>query len=219
LNYFNFIILGLVSSIIFCSCEDSGEASIDGAYNQIVDTHEALMKKKYNLSLGGAGAAWPEKIESISLSYHGQKKTEIEEARRMLVEAIESLLELVNANREIRPALICHPFVLLNSRVNVSFGDRRSDDLFNTEGVAYASTVKGILYYSSYNPEEGLLEDLYEEPYEEALKVVRSQKSTEFPLIRKIDGLVDHCSPHSRAYPRESRKLGADFIKLYGRVK
>jgi hypothetical protein len=176
MNYLNFIILGLVSSIIFCSCEDDGEMSTDGAYNQIVDSHEALMKKKYNLSLRGAGAAWPEKIQSISLSYHGQKKTEIEEARRMLVEAIESLLELVNANEKIRPELICHPFVLLNADVSVSFGDRRSDFLYPSENVAHVFTVKGILYYSTYNPEEGLLEDLYEEPYEEALKIVRSQK-------------------------------------------
>jgi hypothetical protein len=134
------------------------------------------MKKKYNLALGGAGAAWPEKIESIILSYNSQKRTEIKEARRMLVEAIESLLELVNSNEKIRPELICHPFGPLNADVSIIFSDHWSNFLYHTEGVAHIFIVKGILCYSSYNPEEGLLEELYKEPYEEALKIVRSQK-------------------------------------------
>jgi len=138
----------------------------------------------------------PKDVEEIGVMFTIQKKvTSLKEARELEVVAIQKLLDHINNHQKIRPYLREYPFKYDRVRISISFTDENNQR--NTDGsITYMFQAKNNLFYCTSEKyiakgyqithprtnevytvpdrEDYKLIDYYDEPYEEALKKVKS---------------------------------------------
>ena len=116
----------------------------------------------------------------LTSNWRGIKKVNVEEARILLITLTKELLDRINSDQQIRPYLDHYPFTEKGISLGLSFYDDQGKRVDNGY-VAHLFVAKdGNICYDTYNHEE----DLYEEPYEEALRIVENeQKSVEKATI------------------------------------
>lgn len=164
--------------------------------DEIVDDFVEQMEKKYELHCYGSGGSMPNDVEKINVLFACYKKSTVNDARKMEVNAIQELLKRINSHEKIRPYLREYPFC--TTRVGITISFRTKTDGHPLDGsVALVSLVKNKIFYDSAEiqieeptplsymneknevvkefigggPKEKLV-PLMEENYEEALKIV-----------------------------------------------
>src|SRR5690606_25794011 len=166
--------------------------------NEVVDDFVKKMEKKYQLHCYGSGGSMPTDVEKIKVLFISYNKYTIEDARKMEVDAIQNLLQRINAHEKLRPYLREYPFGA--DRVGVTISFRTKMDGHPIDGsVALVSLVNNKIYYDAAEMKmsepipltrihknnewtkeliPGKLREklvpLMEEPYEEALKIVEA---------------------------------------------
>jgi len=150
--------------------------------NQLINSFAKEIKKEFGLICIGDGGQMPYDVEAVSIKFAAYCYPSIEKARELEVKITERFINAINSNEKIRPYLREYPFKADRAEVAISFYTK--DNSRYTDGsVSYVFQVKNKIYYCSKNPHTKNLDDLYEEPYEEALKIVQSsQKSTKTNL-------------------------------------
>jgi len=164
--------------------------------HEIVNEYKKEMKKEYGLQCIGSGGSMPHDVAEIGVMFAIQKKvTSLEEARELEVVAIQKLLDHINNHPKIRPFLREYPFKYDRVEISISFTDENNQRY--TDGrITRVSQVKNNLFY--FTAEEYIdkgyqikhprtnevytvpdreatrLIDYYDEPYDEALKKVKS---------------------------------------------
>jgi hypothetical protein len=168
----------LILSILLPSC-GLGRSYVDMS-NSIVGRYSKEAKKKYGFDVFATGGRMCESVECVFISYSSNQKLNVAQTRELFVEIEEELIRKYNENEEIRPYLDNFPFTSNNIELSLTFFDKSYE--FMSDGfVAYAVIIKGIIYYStdSHDSTRGNpLVDLHEEPYEEALRIVREAKNS-----------------------------------------
>ncbi|HEY4831656.1 MAG TPA: hypothetical protein VIH61_03750, partial [Waddliaceae bacterium] len=91
--------------------------------HQIIAQHEKVQKREYNLYLIGSGGGIPDYVTNFSLYYILTDKVEMPEARKIFVNNVEDLLQLINSNEQIRPYLSNYPFTINNLEFGLAFED------------------------------------------------------------------------------------------------
>lgn len=164
--------------------------------DEIVNDFVEQMEKKYKLHCYGSGGSMPTDVEKIDVLFAYYKKSTVDDARKMEVNAIQELLRRINTHEKIRPYLREYPFHA--DRIGISISFRTKTNGHPLDGsVAHVSIGKSkIFYYTAEiqieeptpltymneknevvkefiggGPEEKLI-PLMEETYEEALKIV-----------------------------------------------
>lgn len=169
---------------------------------EIVDSFVDEMEEKYGLHCYGSGGEMPHNVKSIKVLFTKTQTLDVSEARKLEVTALQSLLKKVNDHEKIQPFLEVSPFTLEQVRVSISFRTKSGDRPFGG-AVAFVCTGKGKIYYDAAemvyqsptpvidarNPKnvirrfikgywDDTLVSLHEETYEEALKIVGSQDTS-----------------------------------------
>jgi hypothetical protein len=165
------IILGLISLLTLCSCQKVSlkERTADSLMNRY---SKELQKKE--IYLAGSGGAMYDKITCLMLQYDKIERLDIEETRKLYMEALLGFIEKVDNCAEIQPFLKDHPFTYKNVEFGIGFFDK-NHKFVPPPYIAYVSIIKGNILYSIYN-EKNRLEVIYREPYEEAFKIVYGEK-------------------------------------------
>jgi len=160
--------------------EDDYEVYVD----QVVNTFANEMREKYGLRCCGGGGSMPYNVETIIVKFILLKKTTLEEARVIEVNAVERLIELVNNHEKIRPHLAEYPFNSSRIKISISFNDKSG--LHYTDGsITYVSLIKNKIFFdkaekvtrkklSGETYETNKLITLLKEPYEVALEKVKN---------------------------------------------
>ncbi len=154
------------------------------------------MANKYDLHCYGSGGSMPTDVEKIEVLFISYRKSTVNDARKMEVDAIQGLLHRINTHEKIRSYLREYPFNA--DRVNVSISFRTETDDRPLDGsVALVFLAKNKIFYRAAEmkisapvpltrinknnewTKELILEKLQEElvplmeeAYEEALKIV-----------------------------------------------
>ena len=110
-------------------------------------------------------------VSKVSLEFRTIKTCDIATSRKIIVDCIETWNDMINSDEEIRPYLHQYPFPADKVEIGISFYEKNGNR--PSESVAYAFTLKGKIYYCRHNPEIPDLEDIWEEDYAEALKLVK----------------------------------------------
>src|ERR1700722_6503805 len=167
-----YLILILIT-LTFISC---GGKSYTYLADHIFTAYGKEMKKKRGYWLEGTGGSMPnDDVRSFFMSFEGMREVDIPEARRLYVEVVEGLLKRVNCDETIRPYLHDYPSISKNTRIHLGFIDRNKNPVAENH-IAFVFLVDGIICYSIYNPRIPDFEIVYEEPYEEALKIVQDEQ-------------------------------------------
>ena len=113
-------------------------------------------------------------IQAVALGFASYKALNVDEARKLYVNIVEEYLHRVNCNEEVRPYLHNYPFTINNLEFNIEFDE--SNGRMKSDGhVAYVSFIasRNLIFYSSYDYKTHKFQDLHQESYEEALKIVK----------------------------------------------
>jgi hypothetical protein len=133
------------------------------------------LKAERQMFLFGSGGRLMDDVELVDLSYHVRRHATIDEARQLYVEAVEKYLNLINSDEKIRPFLRNYPFTINNLEFDIGFVDQNGRYQKDVAFMLY-SKRKGKIIYCEDDPKEGLFNTIYEEPYEEAVRIVREQR-------------------------------------------
>jgi hypothetical protein len=156
-----------------CTAKEKKEKAVDYEVyvDQVIHQFSKEMKKEYGFRCIGDGGRMPHDVEGISVDFMSYQMVSIDEARKLEVFAIETLLRIINTHEKIRPFLREFPFKATRTRVSISF--HQKDNTYFTNGsVAFVFQAKDKIYYDKTEAHSQDLVDLYEEPYETALKIV-----------------------------------------------
>lgn len=131
--------------------------------------------KEKGLYLEGFGGAFMDDIKEIGAYYVTFKPMTVEDARLLYIEVVEGILKVYNDNEIIRPFLHNYPFSFKNLKIRIEFDDECH--CFRSGGlVAAIFPNKGCnIVYMTYDLQKQELVDLYSEPYETALEIVRKE--------------------------------------------
>lgn len=140
--------------------------------DQIIREFEKESAKEFKLVCSGNGGGMAHDVEEISVDFFAYRTATIEEARALEVAMTEKLLKKINENEKIRPFLREYPFKPERATVSVSF-HKRDGSSYTDGSVAQVFQVKNRIFYSGAYPETEDYYDLLEEPYEDALKLVK----------------------------------------------
>ena len=157
--------------LCFCltNCTASSRSKYD--YDEIVDKISAKYVKKicrnkeFRLAMVGGGIGG-----KISLGFDTIASLGIPEVRILLIQKEEEFLALINGTHEIQPYLDSPSSA---QKVSIKIGFFGSDKNFVPPPyIAYAYIDKNTIYYGTYDLETGRLVTIFEEPYDEAYKIV-----------------------------------------------
>ena len=117
----------------------------------------------------------PDDIRILDIDFDSNRYVDISQARELMVSCSQEFLDQINSDEQIRPYLHNYPFTANNIHLGMSFVEKNSSKFIKPPYIAYVTLIKGIIYYTcDYNP-LGALTDLYEEPYEEAVKIINGE--------------------------------------------
>jgi hypothetical protein len=138
-----------------------------------------MLAKKYNMQLCGAGGGMPDGIVNmLALSYDLKRSLTIEQARPILIDCLNTYVNAVNADTELRPYLKNYPFTPKNIEIHIFFQTLDGGQVCDPF-LCVASSVRGKLIY---NTEEKGQKFGYKteviETYEDAVKILNERKNT-----------------------------------------
>jgi len=144
--------------------------------HQAIDILKKEVEEKYKVHCYGRGGSLPYDIMSISVDFEANKPaTIIEESRILFVSIYEKFRIIINEHENIRPFLREYPFPSQRIELCLSY-DSPAKQKNLQKGIEYVSCIKGIVRYKKRNPHTGKYETIYQEPYEEALQIVNSNR-------------------------------------------
>ncbi len=165
------IIVLLLSTISMSSCAPTSQK--EGLVIKITREYEKMERNKHGLLLVGSGSAIPDKVHGFILHFFGNQKLELSETRKLVINLVEDLLQMVNENTQIQDFLADKPFTAKNYDLRINFFEP-CEQLVESPYVAYVSLIDGIIYYNYHDN----LNDRYDskmtksETYEEAKRIV-----------------------------------------------
>jgi hypothetical protein len=119
------------------------------------------------------------KVQVLGLSFNYYLPADIVEGRKMLIQAINSLMDEVNQEKRIHPYLSRYPFTSRNIEIHIYLRSPEGRDV--TPGALWIiEASEGFLHYKIDNPATHRLTDIYKETYDEALERI---KDPSLPLV------------------------------------
>lgn len=178
MNYFFFfILLGILNMNNNYASSDSSPPSI--AMSEKIEAKVAtLLEKKYKMSVCGTGAAMPDGIlSSLILCFDSYLSLRIEEARPILVDCVNTYVNAVNANNEIKPYLKTAPFSAENIQINIFFRTSKGESV-TEPNLCVATALHGKLIYCTEEKGQKFgYKSKFIESYEDAVKILNEKNN------------------------------------------
>jgi hypothetical protein len=144
--------------------------------DEIIREFQKIACKEFGVEAVGSGGQMPFDVVSFDVGFWMRKKGTVEEARDLIVKLKEKLRVIINNHEKIRPYLREYPISIKNARASVSFPSQDKNGIFYDKSVTLAwVTNQQKIYYRSNNPNTDQLEPLFEESYEDAVKIVHAK--------------------------------------------
>jgi len=190
-----FLLIPFITNCKMKNIKDNNE-DYEVYADEIVKNFAKEMKREYGLQCIGSGGSMPHDVAKIGVMFTIQKKvTSLEEARELEIAAIQKLLNHINNHQKIRPFLREYPFKYDRVRISISFTDE-NNQRYTDGSIVYMYQAKNKIFYCTAKEyidkgyqithprtnevytvpdrEATKLMDYYDEPYEKAVKKVKS---------------------------------------------
>lgn len=165
-------------TVFLCGCQPiRPEPYYITLAHQVRDEFITDVKHKHPLEVYATGGGLTTDIDEITVGFISKQHYTIDEAREEFVLLAEDFLRRLNTWELIRPYLHNYPATIANFDLKLMFLDQNRQDNFISDGEVAGIFVsnKGNLVYYTSGRETGKLQEIYEEPYEEALRIVRQK--------------------------------------------
>jgi hypothetical protein len=170
-----FYVLVFLSICLACQSLSFKQAPGDKITNQVISKVTKKISKKKSMRISAIGGGEDEKgIWKITVNYHYYGKAlDLKESRIFMVNIIETYLNEINNNIEIRPYLKNYPFTVDNLDLAIITNQTNGDWYFDP-AMDTISTINDTIDYSTRDPQDHLrYKNTIVEKYEDALKIVK----------------------------------------------
>lgn len=177
LYFFSFIYMGF---LFFNSVFAQGHDVYSPLVQSITKPFSQELAQKHEIFLDCSGGEMKNHVKKITLSYVGQRKIDVDEARLLYMSCLTDIIDRVNSTKKLRPYLENYPFTQNSMDLRISFEDENGH--FQQNGlVTYMFLSRGKIIYSTFDPivhkskGNGLV-TAHEETFEEALAIYNRSK-------------------------------------------
>ncbi|HSW87007.1 MAG TPA: hypothetical protein VLG49_05870, partial [Rhabdochlamydiaceae bacterium] len=124
----------------------------------------------------GTGSQMMDEVEMLAMDFQFFNTLEIDEARNLVISAVNEYLAEINNNQALRPYLVNYPFEAKNLIIDIWMRnpDRSSPAIGQIQLV---SAFKGIIKYRIKTQNAILGKIIHSETYEEAINRLNEKKS------------------------------------------
>src|SRR5690349_17251203 len=166
--FFNLSLILLILSLAFgCNSMTYKLSDDEKIANQITQETAKKLKEKKNLILIGTGGQMMHEIEMLAMSFNYYHEVNLEQARELLICAINEYLSDINNNQDVRPYLHEYPFTSKNVEIRIFiYGpDRRK---LSPDKIGYILSIDGVLeYYTRADDDHPVCKETYAEALSE----------------------------------------------------
>jgi len=147
--------------------------------NHVIRLAATKIKKETQLSPCGTMGQMLNEIQKLGLSFQYNQPVNIEEGRKLLIQAVSTMLDEVNQEERIHSYLIRYPFLPRNIQIEIFLHnpDGRS---VSSGSLCIITSKDGILCYKIHRIDGPGFITVYKETYEEALERI---KDPSLPLV------------------------------------
>lgn len=146
---------------------NAGEADYIKMSDAIVSQYLKTIPRA--IEVVGIGGSYTGELRYVRTAFKIKAKVDPSQARNLIVPEVKKIMNLFDANKEIRPYLHNFPFTYRNVSYSLSFRDKRGE--YYTDGsVAFACIFKDGISYAVHNPITNQFEDILVESWDEAVK-------------------------------------------------
>lgn len=150
---------------------------LEDAIDEVLPTFAKEMQMQHRLECLSIGGKMTDHIEDIGVQFVVVQHANQDEARKLILIAMERLLYALNSNEKLRPYLSEYPFS--NQRVKMQIGFRKRNHYSYNDGSMESVRLEGdeITYYKEPPPEQSYYagpEIFAQESYQEALNKVNT---------------------------------------------
>lgn len=167
-----FMLSGCVLSLLN-SYEEPEQAKFVG---EILDKASKKLRSKYDMRPIGTGIGMPDGVVTmLALSFEKTGPLSREEGRKIIVDCVQDILQIINTHEKIRPYLKNYPFSATDVEVRIFLEDKFRNDIFDPNYGVISSINASIdyKYTSAENPNKYM--KVEKEKFEEALKMVQDK--------------------------------------------
>lgn len=127
------------------------------------------LKKKLNLHPAGTMGQMLHDIEKLGLSFYYYQTVDIAQGRKLLVQAVNEMLDEINQKEQIHPFLCRYPFLPRNIEITIFLMNPDGYDV--PKGSLYViDAIDGYLRYEIDHPTKNGYITVYKETFDEALE-------------------------------------------------
>ncbi len=186
-SFFTLVILMMLVGFK-ANAEDEKSAVYTKYVAEVTSAFLKEVYQEYGFRCGGSGGSMPYDVEKISVSLDANQSATVDQARELVVKLTERFVQIINAHEKIRPFLREYPFPSSRARVMISFSvSKKKINPSSDNEVELVFHAKKRIYYQAHNYDNPFLgKDIKDEPYEEALKIVKTdvaKKETKQPFL------------------------------------
>jgi hypothetical protein len=146
-----------------------------GHAHQVMRRSAKRIAKELNLVCSGSGGGMPYNVREMMLKFTCYQEGSVELARELEVKATEIFLEEVNSHEKIRPFLDIYPFTPDRAKISIVF-NKKGGGSYPKESIVFSLQVNNRIHYFIKGTDPRPFKAVYDEPYEEALKMVQSSQ-------------------------------------------
>ncbi len=127
---------------------------------------------KTGLQPCGTGGQMMDQVKMLALAFAYNKPLEIEEGRKLLVNAVETFVLAINSDERIRPYLNNYPFKPENVEIVIVINNSDKSSV-EPEKICLLVARRGICKYEVHDSKTELLKTIYQETFFEAQQIAK----------------------------------------------
>lgn len=137
------------------------------------------------LNIIGVGGAMFDEIKMLGLVFQGFHQITLEEARRLIVYALNKFLDEINSDESIRPYLVSYPFSAENLEIGIWLY-KPDHTAVNSNHISYVVNRGGMINYYRGEKEFDPLKPILVESAKDAFEMIQREKNSSIPQEGEI---------------------------------
>ncbi|NGX41646.1 MAG: hypothetical protein KR126chlam4_01489 [Candidatus Anoxychlamydiales bacterium] len=187
-----YMLLMLMFSLLSCSQNGpnskskydyytKGETFIKNEVSKFVKQNDLILNAYgINIDNDSSSPEW-NAIHDFYFTFYSLEKVNLQQARKVLINCIENLLNEINNNKELGNYLYTVPFTYKNLDLGIFFFNKKGRP--RNENYIYTCAIdEDTIYYKIAYP-NGTFKRIHEETYDEALKIVEREQSKASKIV------------------------------------
>lgn len=161
------------------SCTRPPSPHVKAAENLIL-SYSKEVKESHNLVLADYGGLLMTNIKTLDVIFFSTQHLDIEQARKILVDTVEYLLNKINTNEILTHYLYEIPFTYKLLSFSIIFIDQNNNNSYILPPhLSEVMLTNGLVFYDIYEADKDAEELIYSESYLKAKGIVEHQRNLE----------------------------------------